>query len=419
MTEIVAGLAGAGGIPVGLPVGDVARLETLGEGLPRWVADAVERGLLALEADIHDALAPRAAIRSFSARLLVAALLDLTGAERAPARVIDVDEDIVRDAVGRGIATTEMTQAMRTVQQVWLGMLLEAATSARPNEPALVADIAASMCRTMDSWVAVMAEAIDAERHREAATKQMRVRSVVQKLLAGNPVAAQTARRALGVRLTLWHTCWVLGVPHGGRAERPVLDSLVQAVTRAAGAGRLLQYETSAGELCLWAATERPFAPTIDARIHVPGALVVGVGGSHPGAEGFRRSYLEADDAFQCASRGAAGRLISYPEDSLAILLCRDEERARWFVEGELGELAADRPDMAEMRATIRALFEARMRIATAAESLHLHRNTLIHRLERIEAVLGHGIAERSAHTQAALLVLDLLQRRGQGERVG
>jgi DNA-binding PucR family transcriptional regulator len=48
------------------------------------------------------------------------------------------------------------------------------------------------------------------------------------------------------------------------------------------------------------------------------------------------------------------------------------------------------------------------MRIAPAAERLFLHRNTLINRLERIQTILGHGVSERTAEIQAAL-VLDTL----------
>jgi sugar diacid utilization regulator len=58
------------------------------------------------------------------------------------------------------------------------------------------------------------------------------------------------------------------------------------------------------------------------------------------------------------------------------------------------------------------AIIDTRMRIAPAAERLFLHRNTLINRLERIQAVLGHSVVERPAETQAALVLAELFRRR-------
>ncbi|MET0713639.1 MAG: helix-turn-helix domain-containing protein, partial [Mycetocola sp.] len=74
--------------------------------------------------------------------------------------------------------------------------------------------------------------------------------------------------------------------------------------------------------------------------------------------------------------------------------------------------LAADNPEMADMRTTLRTFFDTRMRIAPAAERLFLHRNTLINRLERIQVALGHPVSERPAETQAALVLAELFARR-------
>ena len=130
-----------------------------------------------------------------------------------------------------------------------------------------------------------------------------------------------------------------------------------------------------------------------------------------PGAYLIRRTFLEASDALRLRQL-AMGRGVLIGDAALAIVLSRDEERARWFVEHELRDLATDSPEMADMRNTLRTFFDTRMRVAPAAERLFLHRNTLINRLERIQAVLGHGVAERSAETQAALVLAELFTRR-------
>ena len=144
----------------------------------------------------------------------------------------------------------------------------------------------------------------------------------------------------------------------------------------------------------------------------MPAPLLVGIGEPHPGADGFRRTFLEASDALRLAARLGGNGGVSYGDVALTIVLSRDEERARWFVEHELRDLATDSPEMADMRHTLRTFFDTRMRIAPAAELLFLHRNTLINRLERIQAVLGHSVADRPAETQAALVLADLFTGR-------
>ncbi|MET0726585.1 MAG: hypothetical protein ABWY36_09565 [Leifsonia sp.] len=76
----------------------------------------------------------------------------------------------------------------------------------------------------------------------------------------------------------------------------------------------------------------------------MPAPLLVGIGEPHQGADGFRRTYLEASDALRLAADLGHDGGVSYGDVALAILLSRDEERARWFVEHALGDLATDSP---------------------------------------------------------------------------
>ena len=68
---------------------------------------------------------------------------------------------------------------------------------------------------------------------------------------------------------------------------------------------------------------------------------------------------------------------------------------------------------MAALRSSLQAFYRMKMRIAPAAELLFVHRNTLISRLERAEAHLGRKVGDRTAETQAALLLHDLLGGHG------
>ena len=384
----------------------------LGDGAARWVAGAVEQSLAALQEQIQDSLAPWSLIRSFAQYVLTATVLRLAGEDELPADTDAIDRDLAEDIVAREIPLSEITRVLRSMQREWLSLLIDAAVRVPPDGISVIPALAMSVTGTMDAWIGAATDAIVDERRRVYLAEQMRIRSMVESLVTAEAVDVDAAAGLLRIPLLGWHLGCAIGTPPGGAVERRILDGVVHAFTRAAGSDRLLRYETRAGTVHLWASTDLPpRAPRVeDLRVTPP--LLVGIGEPHPGTDGFRRTFLEASDALSLAvSLGESGG-VSYGDAALAIVLSRDEERARWFVEHELRELATDSPEMADMRNTLRVFFDTRMRIAPAAERLFLHRNTLINRLERIQGVLGHGVAERSAETQAALVLAELFARR-------
>lgn len=131
------------------------------------------------------------------------------------------------------------------------------------------------------------------------------------------------------------------------------------------------------------------------------------MGEPQQGIEGFRRTYREADGSLRLALLSGRSAGLAYQDAALGDLLTQDEELARWFTEYELGALAGDTAEARDMRQTLRTFFGTRMRVAPAAELLFLHRNTLIHRLERIEGLLGNPLGGRTAEVQAALALAD------------
>ncbi|MEY9951886.1 PucR family transcriptional regulator [Leifsonia sp. EB34] len=396
-----------GPAPLAGPEAD--RLRTrLGDGAARWVAGATEKSLSALHAQIQDALAPWPVIRSFAQHVLIATLLGLAGHEELPAAREAIHHDLAEDVVSRDVPLSDITEALRTVQHEWLSLLIDAAVRLGQEGVGVVPELATSVGATMDAWIGAATEAIVEERRRVYQAEQVRIRSTVESLVAAAPVDVESATRLLRIRLLGWHLGCAIGSPPGGTVERRVLEGVIQGFARFAGTDRMLRYETTAGTVHIWVTAERPPRRPAVEDLHVPAPLLVGVGEPHPGTAGFRRTFLEASDALDLAARVGAPGGLCYGDAALAILLSRNEERARWFVEHALGELAGDTPEMADMRATLRAFFDTKMRIAPAAERLYLHRNTLIHRLERIQTLLGHPITERSAETQAALMLADL-----------
>lgn len=414
MEKVISTLDWDGGLgPASLAVQEAEQLRSrLGDGATRWVAGAVEQSLTVLQAQIHDSLAPWPLIRTFAQHVLTTTLLRLAGEDRLPAEAEAIDRDLAEDIVARDIPLSEITGVLRSMQREWLSLLIDAAVGVGTDGISVVPALATSVTETMDAWIGAATDAIVEERRRVYLAEQVRIRSAIESLVTAEPVDVEAATQLLRVPLVGWHLGCAIGVPPGGGVERRVLESIVHAFARVVGSERMLRYETSTGKVHLWVTTDRPPRTPRVEDLRVPAPLLVGIGEPHPGADGFRRTFLEASDALRLAASLGVNSGVSYGDVALAIVLSQDEERARWFVEHELRDLATDSPEMAEMCNTLRTFFDTRMRIAPAAERLFLHRNTLINRLERIQAVLGHGVAERSAETQAALVLAELFKRR-------
>lgn len=396
--------------PASLEVYEAEELRFLqGEGAVRWVYGAVEQSLAALKGRIRDPLAPWPLIRVFAQHVLTSTLLRLSGRDGAAAATQEaIDRNLAGDIVTRDIAFSTVTGALRGMQHEWLSLLIDAAVRVTPDGISAIPALATSVAGTMDAWIGAATDAIVEERRRVDLAEELRLRRTIESLVEAGPVDVQAATQWLRVPLDRWHVSCAIGTPPGGAADRRILDGMVQSFGRAFGNQRVVRYESSRGNVHLWATTDRkPRTPLVQ-DLHAHGALLVGLGEPHTGREGFRRTFVEASDALGLAAKLGHNGGISYREAALAIVLSQDEERARWFVEHELRELRADSPDMVDMRTTLRTFYDTRMRIAPAAERLYLHRNTLIHRLERIQIMLGHGVAERSAETQAALVLAEI-----------
>jgi DNA-binding PucR family transcriptional regulator len=125
-----------------------------------------------------------------------------------------------------------------------------------------------------------------------------------------------------------------------------------------------------------------------------------------PGPRGFRASHEEAERARRVASLSRPRHPVTFFDDvSLLDLLSTDPPAARRFVQAELGELARADEATEAIRQTVLAVLAPRGGLAVAARELDLHRNTVLQRIQRAEALRGTPISERPAELYAALLV--------------
>lgn len=121
-----------------------------------------------------------------------------------------------------------------------------------------------------------------------------------------------------------------------------------------------------------------------------------------------RRSGQEARDAARLALLALGPGQVARPSELgiyHLLLVLRDGGELRPFVERELAPLLADRRQGLALVETIETYFACNGNLSEAARQLHLHRNSLIYRLNRARELLGHDLEnpERRLALQLAL----------------
>jgi flavoprotein hydroxylase len=181
---------------------------------------------------------------------------------------------------------------------------------------------------------------------------------------------------------------WKLDLVLSGHADRALLDTyttersqhLQHAIELSVQLGRVICEPDPA------AAAER------DARMLADQAArrdPVAIGPPAPGVPGMRRSHLSALQAERIAHLGRSGEwLWDHREVHLAALATADPEHAHWFVQDVLGPLASDGDRVRELRESLRTYLAAERSLRTAAELLHVARNTVTYRVRRAEELL-------------------------------
>jgi hypothetical protein len=133
------------------------------------------------------------------------------------------------------------------------------------------------------------------------------------------------------------------------------------------------------------------------------------IGTMAAGVDGFRRSHREALGARAVAmASGRNERVVMSASDpglSIAALLGDDIAYAREWVNGVLGDLAADTENDERLRETLRVFLACGSSYKMAAEELAMHFNTVKYRVGRAEARRGRPIAEDRLAVELALLV--------------
>nr|BBH92667.1 transcriptional regulator [Thermogemmatispora argillosa] len=143
----------------------------------------------------------------------------------------------------------------------------------------------------------------------------------------------------------------------------------------------------------------------------------VGIGRIAQQIQGIGQSMREAQQALEIGRRlFGEGRLHSFARLGIYRLLFHlyGHEELRAFYRETLGPLLEHDSRGGELIETLECFFRCNGNLSEAARAMHMHRNSLLYRLERIEELLGQSLedSELRLSLQIALKIRYMLQER-------
>lgn len=232
------------------------------------------------------------------------------------------------------------------------------------------------------------------------ALRLARVRDVLAGRTPGDPDEQLAVESTLAYRLAPVHLGLLLWL------DDPLTDNAVATLERLAldvGAAldtvaRPLVVPWDAGSAWVWVTRRDDDAPPRDALAravarHGPG-LHVACGAPLAGVTGFRTTHDQARRARDVALASGAGApaVTLFDEVGAVALLCADRDGARAWVRRVLGPLADPDPGVGRLRDTLRVFLATGGSLATAAQRLQVHRNTVKYRVARAHEVRGRPL---------------------------
>lgn len=128
-----------------------------------------------------------------------------------------------------------------------------------------------------------------------------------------------------------------------------------------------------------------------------------------PGVDGFRRSHRQAQGARSVvlASGSPPPAVTMYNDPGLVVAtqFCTDLEHTRAWICDVLGSLATATDSDERMRETLRSFLRAGSSLKATADELHLHVNSVKHRVQRALERRGKPITDDRLDVEVALLL--------------
>jgi purine catabolism regulator len=296
-------------------------------------------------------------------------------------------DQVARLAVARAASACaielDRERAVRSARDELEGEFVESLLAGTYSSEDVVRERAERLGFDLDRGTVVLLARVDAP------VKDASARNRHQMLLAGH---GWIKRRAAGALCTVRGGALAAVLPHLEEAETPALRRLA-ADLRMECAGAVGSDQVS-----------------------------VGVGRPKPGIGGVRASYREAEQALTMGTRlFGPGRVVGFGDLGLYRLLYALQSHAelRDFYDDQVRSLLDyDKRTGAGLMQTLEAFFRCHGSPTEMASVLHLHRNTVLYRLRRIEEIgrLRLDDPEVRLNLHLCLRVREVLQASGEGD---
>jgi DNA-binding PucR family transcriptional regulator len=319
--------------------------------------------------------------------------------------------DLARDVVRRGLERDGLLSTYRTGQNVVWSEWMRAARDVVFDSDELIDVLDAgsrSLFAYIDGILAALARTMDQERDEFLDGGHARRRETVTLILDGAPISQARASARLGYELNRAHTAMIVW-SDDAVIDQGELENAAAAVAGALGARRPFLVPAGTAALWAWVSGARFEIEQLRAAMNAaPAGVRVTLGSSRSGIAGFRDSHAEALAAQRLLMRNTGGpRHTTYAEVQVVSLALQDEPRAAAFIAETLGSLITAN---AELRETVRVYLQQDSSAPRTALLLHTHRNTILKRIARAEALLPRSLAGNGFEVR---LALELLRWRG------
>ncbi|SDF63446.1 PucR C-terminal helix-turn-helix domain-containing protein [Blastococcus aurantiacus] len=330
-------------------------------------------------------------------------LLALVGAPVADRPALHGAREIGRRRATQGIPLEAVLRAYRLGGQVTWEALLKVSAQAGGRHDTLLLQVAGTVWRTNDGECAALAEGYRDEQRRLAGVDEETRRRVLDGLLDGrgdDPSFVRTAADMLAMSLD-GRLMAVVALPTEN--GEPGLEGVGPELLRH---GVRSVWGTRSGAQVGLIALGNLGPAEIRGRLEALTTGPVGVSAPVDGAGAVSSAYRLAETAARTLPR-TTRRVVTIDERLPEALLSNSPEISSRLVGQTLGGLLALPADEREVLLDTLAAFLASDGSPTrAADELYCHRNTVMHRLRRIEQVTGRKVADPRARLQWQLALL-------------
>lgn len=248
----------------------------------------------------------------------------------------------------------------------------------------------------------------DAWRSRRSASRSARINDI----LANRPVEVEPTEKLLGYHFGQFHLgviAWTDRVqsPEVGLAH---LESAATALACQLGTSAPPLFEARDEHMArAWVPlgdSENVDSERLSAvKRRWDSPVIVAIGQPREGVEGFVRTHNEADLARNVvqASESSGPRIVFASDLGAVTLMCNDLSATRTWVADVLGTLGVDDTAAAQLRATLREFLRTGGSYAATADALHMHKNSVVYRLKKIEDQLGYSVRDHRLDLENAL----------------